>query len=177
MRHHRDDFFGRTERGAERGRGRRGDERSGFGHGRLKLILLHLIREQARHGYELIKAIEELGGGHYSPSAGAIYPTLSLLEESGLIEVQGSDGPRKAYRITEAGVAQLDEEAQVVTDLLERMRHHQAHARGSRPPQVARAIESLRMAVHLRLDRPLSDEQAHAIAAALDEATRAIERI
>jgi len=177
MRHHRDDFFGSTERGAERRGSRRGGDRGGFGHGRLKLILLHLIREQPRHGYELIKAIEELGGGHYTPSAGAIYPTLSLLEESGLIEAQGSDGPRKAYRITEAGVAQLEEEAEVVAALLERMRHHQAHARSSRPPPVTRAIESLRMAVHLRLDRPLSEEQAHAMAAALDQATRAIERL
>jgi DNA-binding PadR family transcriptional regulator len=54
-----------------------------LGHGDLKLLLLALIEQQPRHGYELIRTIEEMFHGHYSPSPGAIYPTLTMLEEMG----------------------------------------------------------------------------------------------
>ena len=65
-----------------RGGGRRGGGRM-FGHGDLKLLLLALIEQQPRHGYELIRIIEDMFHGHYSPSPGAIYPTLTMLEELG----------------------------------------------------------------------------------------------
>src|ERR1700744_4135418 len=58
-----------------------------FGHGDLRLLLLALIEKEARHGYELIRLIEEMSGGAYTPSPGAIYPTLTLLEEAGHAEV------------------------------------------------------------------------------------------
>ena len=65
------------------GFGRRGGGRV-FGPGDLRLVLLALVAEQPRHGYELIKEIEDLTGGEYSPSPGVIYPTLSLLEETSM---------------------------------------------------------------------------------------------
>ena len=73
------DFAGphRMHRGGRGGMGRF------FAHGDLRLVLLNLIAEKPRHGYELIKAIEEAAGGAYSPSPGVIYPTLTLLEELG----------------------------------------------------------------------------------------------
>ena len=76
------------------GHGRHGHGgRSGLGrffaHGDLRLVILHLIAEKPRHGYEIIKAIEEQVGGAYSPSPGVIYPTLTLLEEIGYQLVAG----------------------------------------------------------------------------------------
>ena len=58
-----------------------------FAHGDLRLVILHLIAEQPRHGYDIIKAIEDQVGGAYSPSAGVVYPTLTMLEELGYVTV------------------------------------------------------------------------------------------
>src|SRR5262249_586596 len=72
-------------------RGERGSRRL-FAHGDLRLLALHLIGERARHGYEIIKEIEDLTGGAYSPSPGVIYPTLTWLEELGHVSVSASEG-------------------------------------------------------------------------------------
>ncbi len=81
-----------------------------FGQGELRLLLLHLIAEQPRHGYELIKAIEEMTAGSYAPSPGTVYPTLSLLEDEGAIrEVAGGDEPRKAFEATAQGREELED--------------------------------------------------------------------
>src|ERR1700674_5854214 len=71
-----------------------------FAHGDLRLIILHLITEKPRHGYELIKAIEEQVAGAYSPSPGVIYLTLTLLEELGYVTVSTGDGTKKVHEIT-----------------------------------------------------------------------------
>ena len=71
----------------ENGWGRRGRRsRRMFESGELRLVLLKLIVDEPRHGYDLIRAIEELTGGEYAPSPGVIYPTLTLLQDMGLIE-------------------------------------------------------------------------------------------
>ena len=75
--------------GRHRGGGRLGRV---FGHGDLKLVLLALIAEQPRHGYQLIRTIEEMFGGAYSPSPGTVYPTLTLLEEMGYARVEAQEG-------------------------------------------------------------------------------------
>ena len=74
----------------------------------LQLVILTLLAERPRHGYEIIKALEELSSGFYAPSPGMVYPALTYLEEVGYatVEVEGS---KKLYRITEAGLAKLDE--------------------------------------------------------------------
>jgi DNA-binding PadR family transcriptional regulator len=79
-----------------------------FDAGDLQLIILALLAEQPRHGYELIKILEERSGGFYVPSPGVIYPALTYLEETGLAEVEVS-GTKKLYRITEAGKARIEE--------------------------------------------------------------------
>ena len=79
-----------------------------FGHGGLRLVLLRLIADKPRHGYELIKAIEERLGGSYSPSPGVVYPTLTLLEEMGHVTVSAEGGGRKLHTITDAGREHLD---------------------------------------------------------------------
>lgn len=169
---------------AERGEGRGGREHGGhriFGRGGLKLVLLQLIADAPRHGYELIKAIEERLGGRYSPSPGVVYPTLTLLEELGHLSVDAPDhGGRKRYSITAAGQAFLAENRSTTDELMARMHAgvDGAGLRAGRPPQVARAIENLKLAMRMRLARePLSDEQAHAFAAVLDQAAQHLERI
>lgn len=77
-----------------------------FGHGALRLYLLKLLDESPRHGYELIRLLEDRFLGLYSPSAGTIYPRLARLEEAGLISHE-EEGGRKTYRLTDAGRAEL----------------------------------------------------------------------
>ena len=77
--------------------GRSGRLRRVFDHGDLRYVLLHLIAERPRHGYELIKAIEEQFGGMYSPSPGVIYPTLTLLEELGYARAETAAGGSEKF--------------------------------------------------------------------------------
>lgn len=77
-----------------------------FGHGQLRLYLLGLLDEAPRHGYEVIRALEERFDGLYSPSAGTVYPRLARLEEEGLVERE-DEGRKAVYRITEAGRAEV----------------------------------------------------------------------
>jgi len=79
-----------------------------FGRGDLKYALLGLLQEHPKHGYEMIKDLEERSGGFYSPSAGAIYPTLQLLEDRGWVSVEVVEG-KKVYTITDAGRQALSE--------------------------------------------------------------------
>jgi DNA-binding PadR family transcriptional regulator len=77
-----------------------------FGHGQLRLYLLSLLDESPRHGYEVIRALEDRFEGMYAPSAGTIYPRLARLEEEGLV-VRSDEGRKAVYRITDAGRAEL----------------------------------------------------------------------
>ena len=100
------------------GGGRRGRV---FDSGELRLVLLKLIEEAPRHGYDLIREIEDRTGGAYAPSPGVIYPTLTLLGDMGLIEETKSEGAKKQFAITEAGSAELVTKADEVTTLLDRL--------------------------------------------------------
>ncbi|RGD61341.1 PadR family transcriptional regulator [Kitasatospora xanthocidica] len=88
-----------------------------FGHGRLRLYLLKLLDEAPRHGYEVIRLLEERFQGLYAPSAGTVYPRLAKLEQEGLV-AHSTEGGRKVYRLTDAGRAEL-EARQVELDELE----------------------------------------------------------
>ncbi|MGN6090370.1 MAG: PadR family transcriptional regulator [Actinomycetales bacterium] len=90
--------------------------RSTFAHGRLRLYLLRLLDESPRHGYDLMRALEERFLGTYVPSAGTIYPRLSRLEDEGLVTHTDSEG-RKVYAITEAGRRELQSRAGDLEDL------------------------------------------------------------
>jgi DNA-binding PadR family transcriptional regulator len=79
-----------------------------FGRGDLKYALLDLLTERPKHGYEMIKDLEDRSGGFYTPSAGAIYPTLQLLEDRGWVTADTAEGKR-VYQITESGRAALTE--------------------------------------------------------------------
>jgi DNA-binding PadR family transcriptional regulator len=159
-------------------RGGRGGLGRFFAHGDLKLVILSLIAEKPRHGYEIIKAIEDRVAGAYSPSPGVIYPTLTLLEELGYATVSDGDGGKKLHAITDQGRAFLDANRTTLEALLARMAEAGRANESSSAPQILRAMENLKMALRLRLSRgPLNDEQATALAAALDAAAQAVERI
>ena len=189
-RHSHNDYrrrYGREERsqgGNHLGHDRRGRHGRGgglgrfFAHGDLRLVILHLIAEKPRHGYELIKAIEEQVAGSYSPSPGVIYPTLTLLDELGYVTVSTGDGTKKLHEITVEGRAFLDANRRAVDALLARMAETGRAHGGGPAPQILRAMENLRLALRLRLSRgPLSEEQINAVAAALDAAAIGVERI
>lgn len=126
--------------------------------GDLRLIALALIAEQPRHGYEIIKVLEEKSAGWYSPSPGIVYPTLTYLEEAGHVTAQ-AEGAKKLYTITDEGRAHLADNRDFVDAVLERitafgekvarMRRRfgededERHARRM-PPLVRAALENLR---------------------------------
>ena len=92
-----------------------------FDQGDLKLVILRLLDEKPRHGYEIIKALEDRSGGRYTPSAGAVYPTLTMLEDLGYAVATTEEGGKKVYTITEAGRAHLAEHRTMVDDLFDRV--------------------------------------------------------
>ena len=149
-----------------------------FDSGELRLVLLKLLADEPRHGYDLIRAIEELTGGDYAPSPGTVYPTLTLLEDMGLIASVEAEGARKAFGVTATGRAQLDERADEVAGLIARLEQHgEKRSRADRAP-VRRAMHGLHSALWGSVTAgDVSDEQVHAIADILDEATRKIERL
>jgi DNA-binding PadR family transcriptional regulator len=155
--------------------GRRGGRP--FDYGELRLLALAIIAEQPRHGYEIMKLIEERTGGSYSPSPGVIYPTLSWLEDMGYALVGAEEaGGRKRYQITEEGKAFLAANRAAVEALSSRF-GGQRGAPGGPPASVLRAMENLKLALRLRLRQgPLDVTSAETIAAALDAAAQAVER-
>jgi DNA-binding PadR family transcriptional regulator len=101
--------------------GRRGGRERLFEKGELKYLFLDLLREKPRHGYDLIRAIEERSGGRYQASPGAVYPILQMLEDLGYVAASTQDG-RKTYAVTDAGQAFLDENAEAVEEVRRRVK-------------------------------------------------------
>ena len=148
-----------------------------FDQGDLRLVILRLIAEKPRHGYELIKEIEERLGGSYSPSPGVIYPTLTLLEEMGQASVATGDGGKKLYAITPEGESTLAANKAPVEAIFARIAAVSAAHGGGPAPQILRAMQNLRVALRMRLSRgPLSEAEVTAIAGALDAAAVTVER-
>ncbi len=149
-----------------------------FESGELRLVLLKLIADAPRHGYDLIRAIEELTGGEYAPSPGVVYPTLTLLQDMGLIEEAEGEGSRKPFQVTDEGRAHLDEKAEEVEALLERLADLAPDERQTAGPAIGRAVKNLMSALSQRVGRDGFDEDLlHEIAAILDEAAQRIERV
>ena len=104
-----------------RGFGPRGGRPRMFEQGDLRYVVLKLLGAKPSHGYEIIKAVEERFGGAYAPSPGIVYPTLTLLEEQGLIAVVETEGPRKLYGLTDEGRAELERSAGDIDRVFARM--------------------------------------------------------
>jgi DNA-binding PadR family transcriptional regulator len=113
--------------GPGEGRGRRGGERRGgrdrARRGDARYIVLDALRDGPKHGYEIIKALEERSAGKYVPSPGTVYPTLQYLADQGFVRAQ-EDAERRTYALTEAGQAELDALAPQVTAFWQRFAGH-----------------------------------------------------
>jgi DNA-binding PadR family transcriptional regulator len=161
--------------------------RHGFGGGRmgrlfeqgdLRFLILTLIEEKPRHGYEIIKAIEDKLLGLYSPSPGVIYPTLTLLEEMGYATVAQAEGNKKLYAITDEGRAFLASNQSIMAVVMEKIAEATRRFGGGVQPQILRAMENLKLALQMRLAKgSLSDEQVSRITAIIDAAATDVERV
>jgi DNA-binding PadR family transcriptional regulator len=159
-------------------RGRSGRRRRLFDQVELQTLLLALIAEQPRHGYDLIREIEALSGGEYAPSPGIVYPALTFMEEQGVIAASEAEGSRKAYAVTEQGALQVAERAEVIAALRQRLASLAAAREKTDPAPVRRAMHSMKTALFDRLSQEeVSRETVLALAEIIDEAARKIERI
>lgn len=166
--------------GWDPGAGARRKRRRGrmFGSGELRLVLLKLIADVPRHGYELIKAIEELTADSYSPSPGTIYPTLSLLEDEGVIAPVDSDEARKAFAATDAGRAELEDRADEVEAIMDRLTDHGERRKPFASPELFRAAGNLAGVLKNRVKAGKMDEQTvEEIVDLIDELAKKIERL
>jgi DNA-binding PadR family transcriptional regulator len=111
--------------------------------GGIKFAILRLVKEKPRHGYDIIRAMEEQSGGMYSPSPGAVYPTLQALEDQDLVSCSSEEG-KKVYVITEAGSAYLEEHKDRADSHRERWEAHWGHGtKGERTEAVGGIREAL----------------------------------
>jgi DNA-binding PadR family transcriptional regulator len=149
-----------------------------FGAEALKTLLLHLLKDEPRHGYELIKAIEAMSAGLYSPSPGMVYPMLNLLADEGLIaELAGEEG-RRRYAITDAGRAALDAAEEQLKDALERLADMARHASDQDRDPLRAAMHDLRHAARAAMaGAETRTERAQAIADILKEAAEKIGKL
>ena len=145
-----------------------------FEQGDLRFVVLKLLEAKPAHGYEIIKTIEERFGGGYAPSPGIVYPTLTLLEEQGLIEAVGSEGPRKLYGLTEDGRVELNQRAADVDRVFARIGEMRQRFGDGPAPEIMRAMENLKAALRLRMSRGMAGDISR-ITAILDRAARDIE--
>src|SRR5580658_6880521 len=154
-----------------RGRGRM------FDAGDLKLVVLKLLSEQPSYGYQLIKTMEQRLAGGYTPSAGVIYPTLTLLEEEGLTAAS-TENNKKVYSVTAEGIQYLESNKRRIEEIFSRLDEAGRGFERGRSPELIRAFENLRGAVAARVSRgSLTEEQIRKIADAVNAAAKAIDEI
>jgi DNA-binding PadR family transcriptional regulator len=110
-----DEQPGRGERHGHHEHGHQGRRGGRARRGESKYLLMDALIPEAKHGYEIIKSLEERSGGQYSPSPGVVYPTLQFLAEAGLVRAE-QDGDRRVFHLTEQGQAELKEHADEVTE-------------------------------------------------------------
>ena len=175
-------IFGDKRKGRHRDgeRGPGGPKRRGrmFGPGELRLVLLALIAEEARHGYDCIRAFEDATGGSYAPSPGVVYPTLSMLLDEGLIAERDSDDARKVYEATDAGREELGRNRDEIEDLLARIGRKAERAHAARSSDTMRAMGNLASVLTNAASRGrLSSDNKDRIVDLIDELARKIERL
>ena len=137
------------------------------------MLLLALIAEQPCHGYDLIRQIEGMFDGAYSPSPGVIYPTLTFLEESEMIQGD-AEGGKKRYCVTDAGRQSLAEQAVALEGVRVRIDVSKRSLRGhDRPPEIHEAVHNLRHALQLHHGR-WSTEEIRRVATLLNDTAKAI---
>ena len=180
--------FGRAP-GGPGFRGGPGSFRAGrmIGDGELRLVVLALLADQPRHGYDIIKALEERSQGAYSPSPGVVYPTLTYLDEAGYVTAS-AEGNKKVYAITDDGRSHLAENRDTADGVLaaiaavgEKMAkarawfYREGDGGGDIPgvvPAMNEARRTLKMAIAAKLEE--SPETQEAVATILRDAAAAI---
>ncbi|SNB68435.1 transcriptional regulator, PadR family [Rhodoblastus acidophilus] len=168
--------FGRGH-GHGGGRGEGGGRKRMFEGGELRLVMLLLIEQEPRHGYDIIRELEARTGGAYAPSPGVVYPTLTLLDETGLIATQASEGAKKLYAITEAGAAELDKSRAEAEAALARLEALRKRGEAMDMGPVFRAMVNLKAVLEQKALDAGNREQLLAVADLIDEAARKIERL
>ena len=149
-----------------------------FEQGDLKYVILRLLEEKPRHGYEIIKELEDRFAGAYSPSPGTVYPTLTMLEDIGYARVTPDEGGRKVYAITEAGRAYLAEHSATVDSIFERIARFVEGFFDEPMMELNHAMRRLGRTAYARATRDLSNaERLRRIREILDRATAEIERL
>ena len=166
-------FFGAE--GRPRGRWRGGRM---FEQGDLRFVILSLLEEKPRHGYEIIKALEERFGGTYAPSPGVVYPTLQLLEDQGFARIVPGPEGKKTYEITDAGRAHLAENRDMVDSIFDRVSKLMGHFLDEPMTEVHKAFKEVAKATYSRAsDAVQTPETLKQIVEILGRASREIEAI
>jgi len=148
-----------------------------FDAGDVKLVILRLLSEQPSYGYQLIKTMEQRLAGGYTPSAGVIYPTLTMLEEEGLATASSLNN-KKVYSLTAEGTEYLEANKGQVSELFERLEETGRGFERGRSPEIMKAFLDLRGAVAARVSRQsVKPEQIRKITEVIHAAAKAIDEL
>ena len=149
-----------------------------FEQGDLKYVILRLLEEKPRHGYEIIKELEDRFAGAYSPSPGTVYPTLTMLEDIGYARARTDEGGRKVYEITDTGRAHLAEHSQTVDSIFDRIARFVEGFFDEPMMELNHAMRRLGRSAYSRATRdPSNSERVRRIREILDRAAAEIERM
>ncbi|WP_449508250.1 PadR family transcriptional regulator [Enterobacter ludwigii] len=149
-----------------------------FGHGDLRLVILDILTHNASHGYELIKAIENMTQGNYTPSPGVIYPTLDYLQDQTYITITEEENARKRIAITVAGQQWLDENQEQLAQIQARIKARSVGFQLRKNPQMKRALDNFKAVLDLKVNQgELSDAQLKQIIGVIDRAALEISQL
>ena len=165
-RNRRERFFGNRPR------------ESSFQKGDLKYVILDLLKEKPRHGYEIIRELEEASHGLYKPSPGAVYPTLQMLDDLGYAVCADQDG-KKVYSITESGIQFLEDRKDQTNGVKTQMKNRWGFKNIGRMATVmkeANALEHLLGSAIRQLDEEKANEIKNILTRAYDEIEDILQR-
>lgn len=184
MRHHHSACDGEHHHCSEHEHGEHRHGRGGgrrqrfFGHGELRLVILDILTRNASHGYELIKEIETLTQGNYTPSPGVIYPTLDFLQDQQLISMSEEEGGRKKIAITAQGQAWMDENKEHLEHIHARISARSVGYQLRKDPQMKRALENFKAVLDLKVNQSdISAAQLKQIVGVIDRAALEISQL
>ena len=170
-------FGEKAGRGPERA-ARTGRRRRMFSADELRLVLLAMIAEEPRHGYDCIRALEDASDGSYAPSPGSVYPILSMLSDEGQIAEREGESAKRVYETTATGDAELADRAEEIDELLDKLGTRARRARAAKSPDLMRSIGNLASAMTTRATRgDFSEETRRKAVALIDEVAARIERL
>ena len=147
-------------------------------HGDLRQENLDILTRNASHGYELIKEIENLTQGNYTPSPGVIYPTLDYLQDQAFITITEEDNGRKRIAISAAGQQWLDENQEQLEHIQARIKARSVGFQLRKNPQMKRALDNFKAVLDLKVNQgELSDAQLKQIVGVIDRAALEISQL